>query len=130
MQTYRRELASAHPSFAASSRAACTASKLDGALTGSIEDIVYSEDDDKVIEEWLKQHVETTWHSLGTCKMGPREELGVVDADLNVYGVKGLKITDLSIPPRNVAANTMSTAVAIGEKAADIIIGELGLFKK
>lgn len=59
--------------------------------------------------------------------MGPREEAGVVDASLSVYGVQGLKIADLSIPPRNVAANTMSTAVAVAEKAADIFIKELGL---
>jgi alcohol oxidase len=51
----------------------------------------------------------------------------VVDASLSVYGVRGLKIADLSIPPRNVAANTMSTAVAVAEKAADIFIEELGL---
>jgi alcohol oxidase len=44
-----------------------------------------------------------------------------------VYGVEGLKIADLSIPPLNVAANTMNTAVAIGEKAADIFIAELGI---
>lgn len=46
---------------------------------------------------------------------------------MNVYGVKGLKVADLSIPPGNVGAHTNNTAMAIGEKAADIIIRELGL---
>jgi alcohol oxidase len=53
----------------------------------------------------------------------------VVDPNLNVYGVEGLKVADMSIPPLNVAANTMNTAVAIGEKAADILIKELGLIQ-
>ncbi len=80
--------------------------------------------------------------------MKPRETGGVVDSKLNVYGVQGLKVADLSIPPSNVAAvsflfssdawleatclrllfkNTYSTALAIGEKAALIIAEELGI---
>ena len=59
--------------------------------------------------------------------MGARSEDAVVDATLSVYGVEGLKVADMSIPPLNVAANTMNTAVAIGEKAADIFIKELRL---
>jgi alcohol oxidase len=59
--------------------------------------------------------------------MKPREQGGVVDPHLNVYGVKGLKVADLSIGPSNVAANTYSTALVIGEKAAVIIAEELGI---
>ena len=62
--------------------------------------------------------------------MGPREENGVVDPQLSVYGVEALKTANLSIPPHNVAANTMNTVVAIAEKAADIFIKELGLNSK
>ncbi|KAI1497613.1 putative alcohol oxidase [Biscogniauxia marginata] len=69
----------------------------------------------------------TCWHGIGTCKMAPREQLGVVDNNLGVYGVRGLKVADLSIIPENVCANTMNTALTIGEKAADIIIQELSL---
>ena len=57
--------------------------------------------------------------------MKPRERGGVVDSHLNVYGVRGLKIADLSIGPGNVGANTYSTALVIGEKAAIIIAEEL-----
>jgi len=57
--------------------------------------------------------------------MKPRDRGGVVDSRLNVYGVKGLKVADLSIFPANVAANTYSTALVIGEKAAVIIAEEL-----
>lgn len=59
--------------------------------------------------------------------MKPRSRGGVVDPRLNVYGVHKLKIADLSICPSNVAANTYSTALAIGEKAAVIIAEELGI---
>ena len=59
--------------------------------------------------------------------MLPRDKMGVVDPTLSVYGVRGLKVADLSIAPRNVAANTNNTALAVGEKAADIFIKELGL---
>ncbi|KAI7773714.1 hypothetical protein LA080_010034 [Diaporthe eres] len=92
-----------------------------------VPDIEYSAEDDAVLERWLREKVGTTWHSLGTCKMLPRDEMGVVDPSLGVHGVQNLKIADLSIPPRNVAANTNNTALAIGERAADIFIKELGL---
>ena len=59
--------------------------------------------------------------------MKPRERGGVVDPRLNVYGVQGLKVADLSIGPSNVAANTYSTALLIGEKAAMMIAEELGM---
>lgn len=77
------------------------------------EDLVYSNTDIEHIEEWVKRHVETTWHSLGTCSMAPKEgnsivKHGVLDERLNVHGVKGLKVADLSICPDNVGCNTYS----------------------
>ena len=59
--------------------------------------------------------------------MKPRERGGVVDSRLNVYGVQGLKVADMSICPANVGANTYSTALVIGEKAAIVIAEELGI---
>ncbi|KAJ3539725.1 hypothetical protein NM688_g6324 [Phlebia brevispora] len=59
--------------------------------------------------------------------MKPREQGGVVDHRLNVYGVEGLKVADLSIPPSNVAANTYSSTLAIAERAAVIIAEDLGV---
>ena len=59
--------------------------------------------------------------------MKPREEGGVVDGQLNVYGTKGLKVADLSICPDNLGTNTYSSALLVGEKAASILAGELGL---
>ena len=57
--------------------------------------------------------------------MKPREQGGVVDAKLNVYGLRGLKVADMSIAPGNVSANTHGTALVIGEKATVIIAEEL-----
>ncbi|XXH02115.1 hypothetical protein Hte_008483 [Hypoxylon texense] len=125
MDCYRGEVAAAHPPFAAGSLAACI--ETEAPLGRDVAPLEYTEHDDAVLEDWLRQHVETTWHSLGTCKMAPLEEGGVVDASLGVYGVEGLNIADMSIPPLNVAANTNNTAIAIGENAADIFIRELGL---
>ena len=121
MKTYRGEIEGFHPPFAADSSAALVELE-EGVVPDQVRDINYTEEDDKVIEEWLRARVETTWHSLGTCKMAPRDKGGVVDPSLSVYGVEGLKVADLSIPPLNVAANTMNTAMTIGEKAADIFI--------
>lgn len=126
MSIFRGELAGNHPRFPEGSKAALI-EKADGPVAKGDERIEYSVEDDKAIEQRVREIVSTTWHSLGTCKMAPREEKGVVDPKLNVYGIKGLKLADLSIPPENVGANTGNTAYLVGEKAADIVIQELGL---
>lgn len=95
------------------------------------DDLQYSDEDLKCIEEWVKRHVETTWHSLGTCSMGPKEgnsvvKHGVLDERLNVHGVKGLKVADLSVCPDNVGCNTYSTALLIGEKCSMLTAEDLG----
>ena len=131
MPIFRGELASDHPRFAKDSKAAII-EKADGpTMTGDdSERIEYTAEDDAAIDQKVREIVSTTWHSLGTCKMAPREDKGVVDKDLNVHGVRGLKLADLSVPPENVGANTGNTAYVIGEKAADIIVKELGIKDK
>ncbi|KAH9896164.1 alcohol oxidase-like protein [Xylariomycetidae sp. FL2044] len=125
MDSFRGEMADYHPRFPDSSRARCTT--VDMPLPEDVANIEYSEEDDAVIDQWIREHVSTTWHSLGTCKMAPREKQGVVDASLGVHGVEALKIADMSIVPKNVGANTANTAMVNGEKAADIFMRELGL---
>lgn len=127
METYRGEVASQHPPFPPGSKAAPI--DIESPLTDP-QDIEYTAEDDAILGQWLRQNVGTTWHSVGTCKMAPFEELGVVDTNLTVHGVEGLKIADLSILPHNVAANTNNTALAVGEKAADIFIQELAVNNK
>ncbi|KAI1132154.1 alcohol oxidase-like protein [Nemania abortiva] len=123
---YRGEVVGANPIFP-SQPGTGFGSTQDGPKETS--DLTYGPEDDAIIEKWLREHVGTIWHSLGTCKMAPQEELGVVNSELNVYGVRGLKVIDLSIPPLHLGANTNNTAMVIGEKGADIVIQELGLGK-
>ncbi|KAI9570612.1 GMC oxidoreductase-domain-containing protein [Boletus coccyginus] len=125
MPAYRGEVAICHPTFPSGSPATCR--ETDGPVPMDAPDIAYSEEDDEAIVKFNRDKVNTTWHSLGTCAMKPRDQGGVVDACLNVYGVDGLKVADLSICPTNVGNNTYSTALLIGEKAAVIIAEELGV---
>ncbi|KAK2015052.1 GMC oxidoreductase [Colletotrichum eremochloae] len=126
MSIFRGELASGHPRFFNTSRAAVIG-VADGPVVDAIE---YSAEDDAAIVQYIRENIGTSRHPLGTCKMASREDTGVVDPNLNVYGVSRLKIADLSVPPQQVAANTYNTALLLGEKAADIIITELQLMEK
>lgn len=121
---YTGELSIGHPDFPPGSAAGVQT----GTLSANVEaDPQYTADDDAAIEAHIRNNVSTTWHSAGTAKMAPREEMGVVDEKLNVYGVAGLKCIDLSIMPKMVGANTNLTAFVIGEKGAEIILRELGI---
>jgi len=125
MSSYRGEYIPAHPAFPEGSQAACNG----GAKPASIAqaNIQYTKGDDTAIDDYTRNVMATAWHNLGTCAMKPREQDGVVNSSLNVYGVLGLKVVDMSIAPSNVSSNTYSTAVVIGEKAVTIILKELGL---
>ncbi|KAI0369247.1 alcohol oxidase-like protein [Pilatotrama ljubarskyi] len=125
LPSYRGEIAACHPAFAPMSKAAV--GKRTTPVPVTEPDLEYTPEDDKALEEYIRQTVGTTWHSMGTCAMKKRAEGGVVDSRLNVYGTEGLKVIDMSICPGNVAANTYSTAVVIGEKGATIIAEELGI---
>ena len=125
MAVFRGEYAPDHPPFPTGSKAACV--DLDGPPTADIQNVEYTDEDDAIIDDWVRKRVGSAWHSLGTCKMAPLEKNGVVDPSLSVHGLQGLKLADLSVVPKNFAANTNHTALVIGEKAADIFIKELGL---
>ncbi|KAI0819181.1 alcohol oxidase-like protein [Trametes gibbosa] len=125
LPSYRGEVVERHPSFSSSSNAAV--GKRSGPAPVLAPDLEYSAEDDRALEAYIRKAVATAWHSLGTCAMKRREDGGVVDARLNVYGVKNLKVADLSICPANVAANTYSTAVVVGEKAAVIVTQDMGI---
>ncbi|KAI8446036.1 GMC oxidoreductase-domain-containing protein [Phakopsora pachyrhizi] len=119
---YRGEVEDRHPCFPSGSQAACTKGLSPKEPISEIKDLEYSEEDDRAIESYFRKNIHTYWHGSGTAKMAPREEGGVVDQDLNVYGILGIKVIDLSIIPGNIGANTSNTAIAVGEKGAEIVI--------
>ncbi|KAH0443793.1 choline dehydrogenase [Colletotrichum camelliae] len=79
---------------------------------------------DEAIGDFIRQQSSTLYHPVGTCKMGAKEEGGVVDGNLKVYGVKGLRVVDASIMPLVPATHIMTTVYAVAERAADIIRGK------
>lgn len=77
---------------------------------------------DDEIRAQLRQRSDTCYHPAGTCRMGRDPENGdVVDAQLRVHGVRGLRVVDASIMPTLVSGNTNAPVIAIAEKAADLI---------
>ena len=73
------------------------------------------------LSEYIRAVASTVWHPVGTCKMG-RDNYAVVNPQLQVYGVEGLRVADASIMPTITSGNTNAGTIMIGEKAADLII--------
>ena len=79
----------------------------------------FSSDED--IMQFIRDKAETLYHPTGTCKMGFDQE-SVVDKNLKVHGIKGLRIADASIMPTLVSGNTNAVCMMIGERCADFIL--------
>ncbi|MFZ9061958.1 MAG: GMC family oxidoreductase [Steroidobacteraceae bacterium] len=79
------------------------------------------QDDDGLLD-YIKTSGQTSWHPIGTCRMGPDGDVGaVVDPALRVRGVRGLRVVDSSVMPTMPSSNTNAASIAIGERAADLI---------
>lgn len=74
---------------------------------------------DAEIVELVKDRVETVYHPTSTCRMAPREEGGVVDNKLKVYGINGLRVCDASTFPKIISGHTAGGCYVIAEKLAD-----------
>ena len=91
-------------------------------LTG--EEVVpgVAAESDAELDAFIRQYAAGTQHPVGTCAMGHGPQ-AVVDPQLQVHGVTGLRVADASIMPTVPGANTNASAIMIGEKAADLILG-------
>lgn len=77
---------------------------------------------DEEILKWVSATAETAYHPVGTCKMGPsNDETSVVDPNLRVHGIGGLRVADGSVMPTMVSGNTNAACLMIGEKAAELV---------
>ncbi len=77
---------------------------------------------DDEIAQFVREHAETIYHPVGTCKMGT-DESAVVDSQLRVKGVDGLRVVDASVMPTLIGGNTNAPTIMIAEKASDLIRG-------
>jgi choline dehydrogenase-like flavoprotein len=77
---------------------------------------------DAELMAYARQHGKTDYHPVGSCKMGI-DPMAVVDPELRVHGVAGLRVCDSSIMPQLVSCNTNAPTIMIGEKAADLVGG-------
>ncbi len=75
---------------------------------------------DEQIERYIRDNSDTEYHPVGSCRMGPGP-LDVVDHELRVHGLQGLRVVDASVMPRIVSGNTNAPTIMIAEKAADLI---------
>ncbi len=80
-----------------------------------------SSETDEEILNWVKNTAETTYHPVGTCKMGT-DPNAVVGADLKVHGLDGLRVADASIMPTLTSGNTNAPSIMIGEKCSDMLL--------
>jgi choline dehydrogenase len=77
--------------------------------------------EDEALLEYIRETGQTSWHTVGTCRMGADND-SVVDPRLRVRGVDGLRVIDVSVMPSIASSNTNAPAIMIGEKGADMVM--------
>ena len=93
-----------------------------GELTGEETIPGSTIDSDQELDDFIRRACSVTQHPVGTCSMGMGPD-AVVDPQLKVIGIQGLRVADASIMPTVPGANTNASAIMVGEKAADLLLG-------
>jgi choline dehydrogenase len=96
-------------------------SPLAGCISGPL--FVPASDSDADIEAHVRATTQTLYHPVGTCRMGS-DETSVLDTELRVRGVEGLRVVDASVMPTVPRGNTNAPTIALAERAADLIRGQ------
>ena len=79
--------------------------------------------DRESLTQYIRDHSDTEYHPVGTCKMGPESDSeAVVSPQLQVYGIRNLRIADASVMPAIPGGNTNAPTIMVAEKAADMIM--------
>ena len=91
-----------------------------GIATDEIAPGVNIQSDNELLD-WVRNNAETTYHPVGTCKMGS-DPMAVVDRELRVHGIENLRVADASIMPTLTSGNTNAPAIMIGEKCAAMVL--------
>ena len=78
--------------------------------------------DEAGLRDFVSRGTGTYYHPVGTCRVGTDDE-AVVDPELRVHGIEGLRVADASVMPTVVCVNTNAASIMIGEKAADLVMG-------
>ncbi len=97
------------------------------AMQNVIEEEIYPGTDlqsDEELNQFISQNAWTVFHPCGTCRMGDNPAINVVDSQLRVHGIGGLRIADASIFPTIPTGNTNAPAIVTGEKAAELILAD------
>ena len=76
---------------------------------------------DEQLMDYIRETTQTTWHVVGSCSMGRDASDSVLDSELRVHGIDGLRVADSSAYPTIPSSNTNAPTIALGEKAADIV---------
>jgi choline dehydrogenase len=89
----------------------------------NVGEVVPGTTDQAAIEGFIRSQASTLWHPVGTCKMG-QDASAVVDPQLRVHGVEGLRVADASVIPIITSGNTVAASFLIGAKLADLILNQ------
>ncbi|KAF5382119.1 hypothetical protein D9615_004436 [Tricholomella constricta] len=106
------------------------ASRVDHKATNPLLDHGLPQKSDEELGDIIRERVQTLYHPASTCRMAPLQDAGVVDSQLRVHGIQGLRVCDASVFPTIVSGHTAGAVYAIAEKLSDMLKAQYAVEKK